>query len=151
MSLVDMPQAPNKIDLTRYFRSMPDKHRVRVITMDPWSVSRQVIANQFPDQLVVADRCRVLRLANHAMEKTRKAVRKTLGIRARLRLKDDCPVLLVRRKNLTDQQRESVADWESRFSILGAAYAIQETSHDRYDSVGGGHTCGIRDTPQKGL
>lgn len=133
MSLFDMLKTRKKADLIRYFMTMPDKHKVRVITMDLWNVYRQVMENQFPGRLIVADRFHVLRMANDAMEKTRKAVRKTLDTRTRLRLKDDRFVLLARRYRLTDKQRETLADWEARFPVLGTAYAVKEAFHDLYE------------------
>lgn len=132
-SLFDMLPTRKKTDLIKYFKTMPDKHKVRVITMDLWNVYRQVMEDQFPKQMIVADRFHVLRMANDAMEKTRKAVRKTLDTRTRLRLKDDRFVLLARRKNLDDKQLEKLKGWEARFPVLGAAYAAKEAFHDLYD------------------
>lgn len=109
-SLFDMPPVRKKADLIKYFKTMPDKYKVRVITMDLWNVYRQVMDDQVPKQMIVADRFHVLRIANDAMMKTHKTVRKTLDTRTRLRLKDDRFVLLARHNNLDDKLQEKLTD-----------------------------------------
>lgn len=132
LALYDMLPTRKKADLISYFRQMPDKDQVKVITMDLWSVYRQVMENQFPGRMIVADRFHVLRMANDAMEKTRKLVRRELDTRTRLKLKDDWFVLLAREHNLSDAQRLNLLAWEAQFPLLGAAYRAKEAFHEIY-------------------
>lgn len=133
LALYDMLPTRKKVDLIAYFKQMPDKQNVRVLTMDLWNVYRQVAESQFPGRIVVADRWHVLRMANDAVEKTRKAVRKTLNNRTRLKLKDDRFVLLTRWHRLSERQRDILAGWERDFPVLGTAYRTKEAFHDFYD------------------
>jgi transposase len=41
LSLFDMLPTRNKADLLAYFKTLPDKHKVEIVTMDLWSVYRQ--------------------------------------------------------------------------------------------------------------
>lgn len=132
LTLFDMLPTRNKADLVAYFRQMPDKDKVKVLTMDLWSVYRQVAQAQFPGRMVVADRFHVVRMANDSIERLRKAIRKGLDTRTRLKLKDDRFILLSRRHNLTERQLEKLEYWSSEFPALGAAYNAKEAFHDIY-------------------
>ncbi len=88
-TLFDMLVDRNKATLMAYFRQLRDRDKVEVLTMDMWSVYAQVADKCFPGVPVVVDRFHVERMANDALEKVRKAVRKGLPTRHRLKLKDD--------------------------------------------------------------
>lgn len=133
LALFDMLPTRKKADLVTYFKRLPDKHRVRVVTMDLWNVYRQVIHAQLPGRLIVADRWHVVRMANEAMEKVRKLIRKSLDTRTRLKLKDDRFLLLARRRGLDESQRDLLDRWFAQFPALGAAYMAKEAFHSLYE------------------
>lgn len=132
LSMYDMLPTRNKADLIAYFKQMPDKSKVKMLTMDLWNVYRQVAHDQFPGRLVIADRFHVVRMANNSIEAVRKTVRKELSTKERIKLKDDRFVLLSRLHNLNDKAREKLADWSAQHPVLGAAYAVKEAFHDIY-------------------
>jgi len=132
LSMYDMLPTRNKADLIAYFKQMPDKAKVKMLTMDMWNVYRQVAHDQFPGRLVIADRFHVVRMANNSIEAVCKAVRKELSAKERIKLKDDRFVLLSRMHNLDDKAREKLADWSTQHPILGVAYAAKEAFHDIY-------------------
>ncbi len=132
LSIYDMLPTRNKVDLITYFKTLPDKHKVEVVTMDMWSVYRQVATDQFPGRPVVADRWHVVRMANDALEKVRKAIRKTLDTRTRLRLKDDRHILLMRWHKLTEDERAKLEGWKTPFPALVDAYWVKEAFHTLY-------------------
>lgn len=132
LALFDMLPTHNKVDLIAYFKTMPGKEKVRILTMDMWNVYRQVAQDQFPGRMVVADRFHVVRMANDSIEKVRKAIRKDLETKDRLKLKDDRFVLLAREKNLPNKDRVKLEMWTEMFPALGAAYKAKEAFHDIY-------------------
>ncbi|MBU2782322.1 ISL3 family transposase [Acidithiobacillus caldus] len=132
LALFDMLPTRNKADLIAYFKTMPGKEKVKILTMDLWNVYRQVAQDQFPGRMVVADRFHVVRMANDSLEKVRKTIRKELETRDRLKLKDDRFVLLAREKNLDDKARAKLEMWTEMFPVLGAAYKAKEAFHDIY-------------------
>ncbi|MEY2838407.1 MAG: hypothetical protein RJB60_706, partial [Pseudomonadota bacterium] len=67
-----------------------------------------------------------------SIEKVRKAVRKGLETKERLKLKDDRFVLLSRKHNLGDRGLEKLSSWSSQYPILAAAYEAKERFHDIY-------------------
>jgi len=132
LALFDMLPTRNKADLIAYFKTMPGKDKVRILTMDLWNVYRQVAQDQFPGRMVVADRFHVVRMANNSMEAVRKAIRKDLATKDRLKLKDDRFVLLARQANLDDKQLAKLEKWTEMYPVLGAAYKAKEAFHDIY-------------------
>jgi transposase len=132
LALYDMLPTRNKIDLIRYFTAMPDKSKVRVLTMDLWNVYRQVARDQFPGRMIDADRFHMVRMASNSIEAVRKALRRALPAKERLRLKDDRFVFLNRFSNLDERAKEKLDEWASRFPDLKAAYVAKEAFHDIY-------------------
>lgn len=133
LAIYDMLPTRAKASLMGYFDRLPDKGKVEVITMDLWSVYRQVMEKQFPGRPIVADRFHVTRMATNAMEKARLAIRRTLDTRTRLKLKDDRFVLLAREAGLTDDQRDLLEYWSGEFPVIGASYRLKEAFHALYE------------------
>ena len=132
LSLYDMLPTRKKVDLLEYFKQLPNKQRVEIVTMDMWNVYRQVVRAQLPNRIVVVDRFHVVRMANDALEHMRKAIRKSLDAATRRKLKDDRKVLLLRRHSLTADQQAKLVKWVTLFPSLGAAYALKESFCDIY-------------------
>lgn len=133
LSLFDMLPTCNKADLLDYFKTLPDKHKVEIVTMDMWSVYRQVAQEQFPGRMIVADRFHVVRMASDALERVRKAIRKTLPDKTRLKLKDDRKLLLLRAQDLDAAGQQKVSQWTEQFPLLGDAYKLKEMFHGLYE------------------
>jgi transposase len=133
LSLFDMLPTRNKADLTPYFKKIPNKERIEIVTMDMWRPYKQVVQEQLPGRLIVVDRFHVVRMANNAIEAVRKTIRKGLDTRTRIKLKDDRFVLLSRYSNLDSNQRGKLELWSKQFPLLGAAYVAKERFHDIYN------------------
>lgn len=106
LAAYDLLPNRRKTDLMTYFKAMPDKHKVKVVTMDMWRTYKDVVNAQLPGRDIVVDRWHVIRMANEALESVRKQIRKGLNTRQRLKLKDDRFILLEREHNLSLDQRE---------------------------------------------
>lgn len=130
LALFDMLPTRNKTDLLAYFRTVPDKQRVRVLNMGMLSVHRQVAQEQLPGRMIVADRSHVVRIANNALEAARKGIRKGLDQKGRIELKDGRKILLARRGDLDDRSLEKLDRWKDMFPVLVAAYEAKETFQD---------------------
>jgi transposase len=133
LSLFDLLPTRKKAHLLDYFRDLPDKKNIQVVTMDLWSVYRQVVAAQLPGRMVVADKFHVLRMANNALESVRKKVRRSVDDKTRLKLKNDRFLLLKRYHELNDGQKDKLRDWAMQFPALGVAHAVKEGFFAIYD------------------
>lgn len=87
-TLFDMLADRNKATLIAYDSNFADRGKVRLITMDRWSVYRQVATPCFPG-VPSSSTVSMSSMANDALEQVRKTVRKSVSARQRLRLEDD--------------------------------------------------------------
>jgi transposase len=132
LAVFDLLPNRRKTDLMAYFKSMPDKHKVKVVTMDMWRTYKDVVNAQLPGRDIVVDRWHVVRMANEALESVRKRIRKELNTRQRLKLKDDRFILLEREHNLLPEQREKMLCWFELHPELELAYRAKESFHEIY-------------------
>lgn len=133
LSLYDLLPTRKKADLLPYFRQLPDKHKVKVVVMDMWSVYRQVAQAELPGRPIVADRFHVVRTAQYGMDRVRLAIRKGLDTRTRLQLKDDRSVLAKRAQRLTAGEQATLERWAAQFPELGIAYHLKEEFATLYE------------------
>jgi transposase len=132
LAVYDLLPNLQKTDLMTYFKAMPDKHKVKVVTMDMWRTYKDVVNAQLPDCDIVVDRWHVIRMANEALESVRKQVRKGLNSRQRLKLKNDRFILLEREHNLSPEQRQQMQSWFDLHPELAMAYEAKENFHNLY-------------------
>jgi transposase len=75
---------------------------------------------------IVVDRFHIQRMANDALEKLRKRIRKDLPARQRLKLKDVRFLLLKRQHDLKGTDMARALEWFRQFPQLGEAHALKE-------------------------
>ncbi len=125
-TVFDLRPSRAKADLLPYFRQLRDKDTVEWVAMDMYHVYRQVVKAALPEARIVVDRFHIQRMANEAVEKLRKRLRKDLSARQRLRLKDERFLLLKRQHDLGADAMEQLLAWFERFPLLGEAHALKE-------------------------
>lgn len=116
-----------------HMRAMPDRERVRVVTMDMWRAYADAARDAFPNATVVVDKFHVVRMASQAMEVVRKDQRGSLEAKYRRRLMHDRFILLRRPKDLNDDQRKVMAGWFEQFPVLAEAYRLKEAFYGLWD------------------
>lgn len=132
-SVFDLLKNRRKVDLLAYFKALRDKKNVEVVTMDMWSVYRQVVASQLPGRAVVVDKFHVVRMANDAIERIRKRIRRELEPKTRIKMKNERFVLLKRYHELSDEEKEKLLSWSKLYPALGVAHAAKEGFYAIYD------------------
>ncbi len=115
-----------KADLLPYFQNLRDKEQVEWVTMDMYRVYRDVVHSALPNARIVVDRFHIQRMANEALGKLRKQVRKGLSDRQRLKLKDERFLLLKRQHDLPPADMQRMLAWFEQFPKLGEAHALKE-------------------------
>ena len=134
LSVFYLRSSRKKVDLSDYFAKMPDKQNVKIIVMDMWHPYQQMAKEQFPGRPIVVDKFHVVSMANNALERVRKRVRKALDAKTRIKLKNERFVLLKRRNNLTDKELIKLKEWSELFPELGIAYKLKEQFFQIYDA-----------------
>lgn len=133
LSIYDLLPNRRKADLTTYFKTLPDKHKVKVVTMDMWRTYKDVVNAQLPGRDIVVDRWHVVRMGNDALETVRKKIRKDLNPRQRLKLKDDRFILLEREGRLSTDEHAKMLEWFELHPELELAYRMKESFHEIYN------------------
>ncbi len=133
LSIYDLLPNRRKADLTTYFKTLPDKHKVKVVTMDMWRTYKDVVNAQLPGRDIVVDSWHVVRMANDALETVRKKIRKDLNTRQRLKLKDDRFILLEREGRLSTDEHDKMLEWFELHPELELAYRMKESFHEIYN------------------
>lgn len=132
-SVFDLLRSRKKADLVPYFRYLKDKQKIEIVTMDMWSVYRQVVAAQLPGRMVVVDKFHVLRMANDALERVRKRIRRELAPKTRIKMKNERFVLLKRLRDLSEEERDALQGWGELYPALAAAHAAKESFFGIYE------------------
>ena len=125
-TVFDLRPSRAKADLLPYFRNLRDKDTIEWVAMDMYHVYKQVGRATLPQARIVVDRFHIQRMANDALEKLRKRIRKDLPARQRLKLKDERFLLLKRQHDLKGADMERALEWFRQFPQLGEAHALKE-------------------------
>jgi transposase len=125
-TVFDMLESRKKTDLLAYLQQLRDKETVEWVAMDMYHVYRQVVRATLPQARIVVDRFHIQRMANEALEKLRKRLRKTLPERLRLKLKDERFLLLKRQHDLSPEGAQRLLEWFRQFPLLSETHALKE-------------------------
>lgn len=127
-----LPERTKKVVLA-HLKAMPDRERVKLVTMDMWKPYADSVRETMPQAAIVVDKFHVVRMASLAMEQVRKAQREALEPKARRKLMHDRFILLRRPKDLDDTQRATMAGWFEMFPKLAEAYRLKEAFYGLWD------------------
>jgi len=79
------------------------------------------------------DKFHVVRMANDAIERIRKRIRRELEPKTRIKMKNERFVLLKRRHELTDDENEKLQAWSKLYPALALAHEAKEGFYAIYD------------------
>jgi len=103
-TIVELLPNRNQKSVANYISSIKDRSHIELVTIDMWIPYRNVLRELLPHAQIVVDKFHVVRMANQALERVRKATRERLTVRQRLRLKNDRFLLLTNRENLSSDR-----------------------------------------------
>jgi len=132
-TLIDLLPNRNYDTMAKRISRMPDRDRVKVLTMDMWQPYRRLCENLLPNAFPVVDKWHVLKYADIGMETIRKGLRAGLTAPQRRRLVKDRFYLLSRGTRLKPEQRLIMETWLNHFPELAAGYAAKEAFYGIYD------------------
>lgn len=133
-TLVDLLPNRNKDSVLKYLAKMDRRDKVQVVAMDMWTPYRDAVETMLPQATIVIDKFHVVRMANDAVEKARKALRAALTPPQRRGLMHDRFVLLKRQRDLTDKDRLNLDGWAKNYPALGDAYRAKEAFYGIYEA-----------------
>lgn len=116
-----------------HLKTIPDREKVKVVTMDMWKPYADSVREVMPTAAIVVDKFHVVRMASVAMEAIRKAQRGALEAKFRRKLMHDRLILLRRTKDLDDEQKATMEGWFAQFPKLKQAYELKESFYGLWD------------------
>lgn len=134
-SVVDILEERSKEAVGRWLSNTPNPEAIKVVTMDMWRPYRDVAYAMLPNAKVVVDKFHIVRMANLALDQTRKRLREGLDSKARRRLMHDRHVLLRRRSQLKSFDYAVMQVWTLNMPELGAIYDAKEDFYSIWDEA----------------
>ncbi|SFM47455.1 Transposase [Salibacterium qingdaonense] len=134
-SVIDILRKRNKDTVVSYLSKLQDIDKIELVAMDMWRPYKDAVNMVIPHAKIVIDKFHVVKLANEALEKIRKANRQSVSAKERRQLMRDRYVLLTRRKDLNDfDDQIKLQVWTDMFPLLGHAYELKEQFFDIYEA-----------------
>ncbi|MFS0560644.1 ISL3 family transposase [Terribacillus sp. 179-K 1B1 HS] len=134
-SVIEILQKRNKDNVLSYLSKLQDIDKIELVAMDMWNPYKSAVNTVIPHAKIVIDKFHVVKLANEALEKVRKANRQNVTAKERRQLMRDRYVLLTRSKDLTDfDDQIKLQVWTQNFPLLGQAYELKEQFFDIYEA-----------------
>lgn len=126
-----------ELELTRYLKQLPNRKRIRVVVIDMALGFLNVAKRQLPGAKIVIDPFHVVRKLNDAVTRV---VRKrqegmTPAEHKRLMKGGNRFLLLKRRFELTEKQKEQLNAWFEEVPEFKLAYDIKEAGYDLYKAT----------------
>lgn len=134
-SVIDILRKRNKDTVISYLSKLQDIDKIELVAMDMWNPYKSAVNTVIPHAKIVIDKFHVVKLANEALEKIRKANRQNVSAKERRQLMRDRYALLTRRKDLKDfDDQIRLQVWTDKFPLLGQAYELKEQFFDIYEA-----------------
>ncbi|KZR56741.1 MULTISPECIES: ISL3 family transposase [Bacillaceae] len=134
-SVIDILRKRNKDMVISYLSKLQDIDKIELVAMDMWRPYKDAVNIVAPHAKIIIDKFHVVKLANEALEKIRKANRQNVSAKERRQLMRDRYVLLTRRKDLNDfDDQIKLQVWTDMFPLLGQAYELKEQFFDIYEA-----------------
>jgi transposase len=132
-TVIDLLRNRNQDTVIHYLSRFPNRDRIKHVAMDMWNPYRRAVHTVIPDATIIIDKFHVVKMANEALEKIRKANRENITAKERKQLKKDRYVLLTRKGELNDfDDQLKLQIWTENFPLLGKGYELKEKFFDIY-------------------
>jgi transposase len=125
-TIIALLEDRNKPTVTQYLFWLPDKERVKVVTMDMWKPYRDAVQKVLPDAAIVVDKFHIVRVATKAMETIRRGLKDAMTTTKRREVMRSRFLLLRRARTLDAEEQKTVAEWSQNLPTLGMAYKLKE-------------------------
>jgi len=124
-----------QIDLERGYKKFVKGHEeVKTVAMDFWKAYENATRAKIPNATIVYDRFHLSRILNDKIEKERREYQNSLDPDERKLIKKHCRwLILKRRKNLSDENMESLDQLKSKNEPLYEIYLLKEDFLEIFD------------------
>lgn len=150
-TVVELLSNRNQDTIAKYLTGLKGKDQVRYVAMDMWKPYKTAVNAVLPQATVVIDKFHIVKMANEALEKVRKAMRADLTLKQKRGLMHDRFVLLKRERDLTDKELFNLDGWLKNYPLLGEGYRLKESFYGIYEAKTKAQALAVFETWQKSI
>src|SRR5699024_9092864 len=114
-SVIDILRKRNKYTIISYLSKLQDIDEIELVAMDMWNPYKSAVNTVIPHAKIVIDKFHVVKLANEALEKIRKANRQNVLAKERRQLMGDRFVLLTSKDLIDFDNQIKLQVWTQNF------------------------------------
>lgn len=133
-TVVEVLKNRNQETVIEFLNGLKNKEKIQYVAMDMWRPYKTAMNTVLPNAVIVIDKFHVVKMANEALEKVRKAMRSELTLKEKRSLMHDRFVLLKRQCELDEKEAAKIDVWFSNYPLLGEAYRLKESFYGIYDA-----------------
>lgn len=133
--VLDILPSQDKRLVNHWLSWLPDRQRVRIVTMDMYGPYRDVVSHLMPDALIIVDRWHVQKALNKALDTVR--VRVSRAQRTKKAKQDALKkrkLLQSSRKRLRPHTLALLEAWLAQYPVLKDAWEAKEAFYDVWES-----------------
>lgn len=132
--IIEMLETRSKESVEKYLFSIPDRHNIKVVTMDMWKPYKNAVNYCLPYASIVVDRFHVIKELNEALDTIRKRIIGRDSIVLKSINKRNIKYLLCSAIENIDQEKQKQLDYILRaYPDLQIAYSIKEAFRFIYE------------------
>lgn len=124
--LIEMLEQRSQKTVTAYLNSLPDKDKIKVVTMDMWNPYRSAVKDALPKAVIVIDKFHVVKEFTSTLDKLRKDLIKKVPKDKKKYLKNNRFLLLSNKEDLTVSNVKKLNDMLSNYESLEKPYLLKE-------------------------
>lgn len=133
-TVVEVLKNRNQETVIEFLNGLKNKEKIQYVAMDMWRPFKTAMNTVLPQAVIVIDKFHVVKMANEALEKVRKAMRAELTLKEKRSLMHDRFVLLKRQSELDEKETAKINVWFSSYPLLGEAYRLKESFYRIYEA-----------------
>lgn len=130
--ILDILPKRNKKVVQQWLQFLPDKQRVKCVTMDMWIPYREAVHEVLPNVPIVIDKFHVIKELNSALEQIRRRLRASMSKDERRGLRREKYLLLRNAEDLSFDQQERLHDLFQKYPVFETPYFLKEDFRDIY-------------------
>jgi transposase len=132
--LLDMLENNSYNTVTRLLTNMPNRGRIKVVTMDFAPVYAKAVKDWLPDAVCVIDKFHVIQDINRKVDKVRISIHKQAKSEGKdiKRLKDERKLFMANLEDLSTANCQKLTDWFEEYPQLSEVYFVKEKFREIY-------------------
>lgn len=134
-TIFDIRENRKKELVIQRLMQLTDRHSIEYVTMDMWRPYKEAVNQCLPEARIIVDKFHVVRMANDAIERVRKSIRKNVSTKERRALMHDRKILLKRFHELDEMGKVLLQVWLDAYPELKEAHHLKESFYGIWDAT----------------